>query len=172
VSWSVAAIDGMPADRAAGLLAECCGSARWVRMMLERRPFRRREALLSAALEVWRSLDPADWKEAFAHHPRIGERTSPLPQGAQGRVWSASEQARADSAGDQTRRALAEANRAYEARFGYTYIVCATGRTAEEMLALARERLANDATSELRVAAGEQEEIARLRLQALLTPDP
>jgi 2-oxo-4-hydroxy-4-carboxy-5-ureidoimidazoline decarboxylase len=162
----------MPADRAAGLLAECCGSARWVRMMLERRPFRRREALLSAALEVWRSLDPADWKEAFAHHPRIGERTSPLPQGAQARVWSASEQARADSAGDQTRRALAEANRAYEARFGYTYIVCATGRTAEEMLALARERLANDATSELRVAAGEQEEIARLRLQALLTPDP
>ena len=170
--WSVAAIDGMPADQAAGLLAECCGSTRWVRAMVERRPFRRREALLSAAAEVWRSLAPADWKEAFAHHPRIGERTGALPQGVQGRVWSASEQAGVDSAGDQTRRALAEANRAYEARFGYTYIVCATGRTAEEMLALARKRLANDPTSELRVAAGEQEEIARLRLQALLTPDP
>jgi 2-oxo-4-hydroxy-4-carboxy-5-ureidoimidazoline decarboxylase len=166
--WSVEAIDGMPADRAAGLLAECCGASRWVRAMVERRPFRRREALFSAAGEVWRSLAPDDWKEAFAHHPRIGERSGALAQGALGEGWSAGEQAGVSSAEEATRRALAEVNRQYEARFGYVYIVCATGRSAEEMLALARRRLVNDPAAELAVAAEEQEKIMLLRLEKLL----
>ena len=170
MTWSVAAIDALPAAEAAELLAACCGSSRWVKAMLDRRPFRRREALLSAAGEVWRSLDPVDWKEAFAQHPRIGERSGAGPQGGQGEAWSAREQSGMDSAADETRRALAEANRAYEARFGYLYIVCATGRTAEEMLALARGRLANAPAAELAVAAGEQEQITRLRLEKLLDP--
>ena len=170
MTWSVAAIDALPAAEAAELLAACCGSSRWVQAMVERRPFGRREALLSAAGEIWRSLDPADWQEAFAHHPRIGERSGARPQGRQGEAWSASEQRGMDSAADETRRALAEANREYQARFGYLYVVCATGRTAEEMLALARGRLANDPGTELAVAVREQEAITRLRLEKLLEP--
>lgn len=170
MTWSVPAIDGMPAVEAGELLAACCGSSRWVSAMLERRPFGRRDALLAAAGEVWRSLDPEDWKEAFAHHPRIGERSGARPQGRLGEAWSAREQSGMDSAAEETSRALAEVNRAYEARFGYLYIVCATGRTAEEMLALARGRLANDPGAELAVAAREQERITRLRLEKLLEP--
>src|SRR6266705_3389413 len=88
VTWSVAAIDRMPTGQAAELLAECCGASRWVRAMVARRPFRRREILLSAADEVWRSLEPDDWKEAFAHHPRIGEKRSAVAQGKRERTWS------------------------------------------------------------------------------------
>lgn len=158
----------MPADQAALLLVPCCGSSRWVAAMVEGRPFRRRETVLSTAAEIWRSLGPDDWKEAFAHHPRIGERSGAVPQGAQGQAWSAREQGGMDSTANETRRALAEANRAYEARFGYVYIVSAAGKTAEEMLALARRRLANEPSAELAVAADEQEKITRQRLEQLL----
>ena len=156
-----------PAE-AGELLASCCGSSRWVRAMLTRRPFGSRDVLLSAADIVWVSLKPEDWLEAFSHHPRIGERSGAAPQTERGQAWSAGEQAGMLSANDRVRAALAAVNRQYEERFGYVYIVCATGKSAEEMLEIAGGRLANDPVTELGVAAGEQQQIMRIRLEKLL----
>ncbi len=150
------------------LLAECCGASRWVSGMLARRPFGSRDAVLSAADEIWRSMDSEEWREAFSHHPRIGERKSVIPQTERGSAWAAGEQSRVERARDDVRAELAAANREYEQRFGYIYIVFATGKSAEELLALARERLRNDRDLELRIAAEEQRKITRLRLDKLL----
>jgi len=165
---TIAEVDGMPADRAASLFESCCGSGEWVRRMLARRPFGSAEALLAAADEVWWSLAPADWLEAFAHHPRIGERQAAAAQSATARGWSADEQRGAAAAGDDVKAALAAGNREYERRFGHIYLVCATGKSAPELLALLRQRLTNAPDAELRVAAGEQAKITRLRLRKLL----
>jgi OHCU decarboxylase len=140
--------------------------------MAERRPFAGRGRLAAAAGSVWRALAPGDWREAFAAHPRIGERAEPQARGHGGEEtaarWSTGEQAGTSGASGEILAALAEANRAYEDRFGMTYIVCATGRSAEEMLALCQERLANDPAAELRAAAEEQLRITGLRLDKLL----
>jgi OHCU decarboxylase len=168
VKVSVAELDTMPKLQAAPLLADCCGSSRWVAGMLARRPFGSPAAVLFAADQIWRSLGPSDWREAFSHHPRIGERKSALPQSERGSAWAAGEQSAMERADDDVRAALAAANREYEQRFGYIYIVFATGKSAEEMLALARSRLRNDPDVELRVAAEEQRKITRLRLEKLL----
>ena len=165
---TVAELDALPPSRAAPLLESCCGSDEWVRHMLARRPFGSMDALLHAADDVWWSLGPSDWREAFAHHPRIGERGAAHAQSARAQAWSADEQRGAATSDDALRSALAEGNREYEQRFGYIYIVCATGRSAAEMLALLRERLENDPATELRLAAGEQAKITRLRLLKLL----
>ena len=128
--------------------------------MVVRRPFGSRESVLAAADEIWTSLDNADWREAFAHHPRIGEQTKSS--------WEAAEQSGAGGATRGVSQALADVNRDYEQRFGYIYIVCATGKSAEEMLGIAQSRLRNDPDTELRVAAKEQLKITQLRLQKLL----
>ena len=158
----------MSLPQAKNLLADCCGASRWVSGMLERRPFRSRAVVLSTADEIWRSLDSGDWREAFSHHPRIGERKSAMPLSERGSTWAASEQSGLERADDDVRAELAAANREYEQRFGFTYIVFATGKSAEEMLALARERLRNDPETELRAAAEEQRKITLLRLDKLL----
>lgn len=150
----------MPESQAMKLLSECCGSSRWVSAMTARRPFVTCEAVLAAADEIWTSLDNADWREAFAHHPRIGEQT--------GSSQAAQEQSGMSGSTGELQQAMAEVNRDYEQRFGYIYIVCATGKSAEEMLAIAQSRLRNDPDTELRVAALEQLKITRLRLQKLL----
>lgn len=165
---SIAELDALPASRAAELLAECCGSERWVSAMVARRPFGSRAAVDAAADESWRSLEPSDWLEAFASHPRIGERSSASREGERGSAWAAGEQSGMERAGEDLRDLLAAANREYEERFGHIYIVCATGRSAEEMLGLARERLRNSPADELSIAAAEQWKITRLRLDKLL----
>lgn len=158
----------MPADRATELLGECCGASKWISEMVARRPFISRERLLSAADDVWRSLGPENWREAFAHHPRIGERTNAVQQSERGAAWAAAEQSGVERAAGDVREALANVNREYEQRFGYIYIVSATGKSAVEMLGLARERIGNEPDVELRVAAEEQRKITRLRLEKLL----
>lgn len=158
----------MSEPQARKLLTACCGASRWVSGMLARRPFGSRARVLSTSDEIWRSLDPGDWREAFSHHPRIGERKSAAPQSERGSAWAAGEQSGVERAHDDVRAQLAAANREYEERFGYIYIVFATGKSAEEMLALARERLGNDPDVELRAAAEEQRKITRLRLDKLL----
>jgi len=168
VTISVAELDAMPEARANELFAECCGASRWVSGMLSRRPFRARAVVLSTADEIWRALGPADGREAFSHHPRIGERKGAAPQTERGSAWAAGEQSGVEGARDDVRAELAAANREYEQRFGYIFIVFATGKSAEEMLALARERLRNDPDTELRIAADEQWKITRLRLNKLL----
>lgn len=134
--------------------------------MVARRPFPSRVALFEAAHEAWRGSTPADWDEAFAEHPRIGERAR--QEDATARNWSADEQSAA--AGDATRRAqLVEANRRYERRFGRTYIVCATGRSASDILNDIENRMDNEPDAERRIAAQEQRKITRLRLEKLVT---
>jgi OHCU decarboxylase len=141
-------------------LLACCGSRAWVRRMSEAGPFRDTEHLLETADRIWWSLTPADWLEAFAAHPRIGEKS--------GSRWSQQEQSGAAAAQAPVLAELAEVNREYEQRFGHIFIVCATGKTAEEMLGLLRARLGNDPETEIKVAAEEQRKITRLRLQKWL----
>jgi OHCU decarboxylase len=123
--------------------------------------------ILDEADEIWWSLTPNDWREAFDHHPRIGEQSPAAPQASVARAWSADEQRGAAESSDEARQALAEGNREYEGKFGHIYLVCATGKSAEEMVALLRARLSNDPETELRVAALEQSKITRLRLEKL-----
>lgn len=165
---SVTELDAMQENEAAALLAECCGASRWVARMVARRPFGSVAAALSVAHDAWESLGVSDWMEAFARHPRIGERMGAVAQGERGNTWSRGEQSGVDRARDEVRDELAQMNREYEDRFGYIYIVCAAGKTAREMLALARERLHNDPAMEIRVAAEEQRKIMQLRLGKLL----
>lgn len=155
-------------EEAAAELLTCCGSPIWARQMAQLRPFLSEGEMLEAGDRVWWSLNPEDWMEAFHAHPRIGERTAQAEQGERAAAWSEQEQAGATLAGDAAAAALAEGNREYERRFGHIYIVRAAGRTAEEMLENQRERLANDPETELRIAAGEQAKITRLRLEKLL----
>ena len=166
-SAGVPAFDALPGHDAAAVLESCCGSVGWVQAMLARRPFRALSRMLDAADEVWWSLGPEDWREAFDHHPRIGEQAAAAPQGATARAWSAEEQRAVAGTGEDTRQALAEGNREYERRFGHIYLVSAAGKSAEEMLALLRQRMSNDPATELRVAAGEQAKITRLRLEKM-----
>jgi len=161
-------LNALPAVQAEAELLACCGSRRWAREVAARRPFGTAGALAAAADEVWGSLAPDDWHEAFRAHPRIGERRAAPAQTARAAGWSAQEQSSAAGAAAEVAEALAEGNRAYEARFGHIYIVCATGKTAGEMLEILRARLANDPAAELRAAAAEQAKITRLRLEKLL----
>jgi OHCU decarboxylase len=145
---------------AEALFLRCCGSKRWARAMAAARPFGGLAAVLDTADRIGNALTPIDWREAFAAHPKIGERT--------GDAWAAAEQDGASRASADVRERLAEANRAYEARFGYIFIICAAGKTADAMLAAAEERLRHDPDRELRVAAEEQRKITRLRLSNVL----
>lgn len=149
-------------------LLKSCGSAKWARRMVERRPFEDVNDLLANAESIWWALDGTDWLEAFSHHPKIGEKKAAAAQSDDARRWSAAEQSKASAATPETSRALSEANRDYEQRFGYIFIVCATGKSSAEMLAILKERMANTPENELRVAAGEQAKITQLRLRKLL----
>lgn len=149
-------------------LTRCCGASRWVEGMLAGRPFADDKKLLEAASRIWRGLGRADIMEAFSHHPKIGSSLESLRQKfPTTEAWSSQEQASVQHAKEETLQALAEGNRLYEDTFGYIFIVCATGKTAAEMLSLLRQRLLNPPDLELRIAAGEQEKITAIRLQKL-----
>ena len=171
-SPDVSAFDALPDHEAAMLLETCCGASAWVQGMVVRRPFGTLHVMLQAAEELWWSLGPDDWREAFDHHPRIGEATAAVPQGERARAWSSDEQRGTAVARADVRQALTEGNREYERRFGYIYLVCATGRSADDLLATLRARLTNDAATELRVAAAEQAKITRLRLEKMFGVTP
>ena len=162
----LAALNALPDDEAQAALAACCGSPRWAAAMAGHRPFADLAALEAAAEEVWWSLEPGDWLDALAAHPRIGE--GPAGQGRSAR-WSQGEQARVAAESDAAvRDELARANREYEERFGHLYVICASGRGPREILADLRIRLGNDPDTELRRAAAEQAAITRLRLRRLV----
>jgi len=160
------AIDGADSEGARRLLRACCGSERWVERMMHSRPFASRETALAAARDVWLSLDETDWREAFSRHPKIGDRDVLQRRFPESHHLSAREQAGVDGAHEDVLGELASRNREYEARFGYIFIVCATGKSAGEMLVLLRERLTHSPADEIRVAAGEQAKITALRLTA------
>ena len=147
---------------------KCCGSRNWARALTGARPFADAAALFQQADSIWSSLQDKDWLEAFRAHPKIGEQKAIAVQSEQARSWSAQEQAGVQDAATETKAALATGNRDYEKRFGFIFIVCATGKTSAEMLAILNQRLQNDPGTELRMAAEEQRKITRLRLEKLL----
>jgi allantoicase len=149
----------LPPGEAETAFLACCGAQVWARRMAEGRSFHDVAGMKETGDRIWWSLGREDWLEAFAAHPRIGER---------GSRWSEAEQAGARGADAETLAALVEANRIYESRFDHIFIVCATGKSAAEMLSLLRERLDNDPETELRIAAEEQRKITNLRLEKLL----
>ncbi len=149
-------------------LLKCCGSSNWARQIAALRPYSKVEELMTEAERIWWSLGEQDWLEAFSAHPKIGGRQAQRPQDARARDWSEEEQAGARGIDEATLCELAEANRAYEEKFGHIFIVCATGKPAAQMLSILRARLANDPGVELRNAAEEQRKITHLRLQKLL----
>ena len=162
-------LNALSPESAAEVFRACCGASRWVDAMVARRPFASTDMVMSMADDIWLAMGPDDWHEAFAHHPRIGQRDAAKPQGERAEAWSAGEQSSVATADTSIQDELAEINRAYEARFGYIYIVCASGRSADELLEIARRRLTNAPDDELRVAAEEQRQITRLRLRKLLS---
>lgn len=164
----VSRLDGLPARALEAELRACCGASAWVRRMVEARPYATPTSLFEHAERIWAELGPDDWHEAFAHHPRIGETRAAADQSATARSWSSAEQAGTSDASAEARSRLADVNRAYEARFGFIYLVCATGKSAEELLAIATSRLNNAPDVELSVAAAEQAKITRLRLEKLI----
>lgn len=157
-------IDAAPPEAAKEIVGRACGSTAWIDRMLTRRPFGSRAALLAAAREEWFALSERDWLEAFSHHPQIGDRASLTARFPATHDLSAKEQAALGRAHDDVLSALVEGNKTYRDRFGFIFIVCATGKSAEEMLALLRARLPNDRATELRNAAEEQAKITAIRL--------
>jgi OHCU decarboxylase len=141
----------------------CCAARRWAQGMVALRPFSNAESLSHTADEVWSTMEEPDWLEAFAAHPRIGERKAPAAETIAS-TWSKREQSSTATAPQRVLADLAARNREYEEQFGFTYIVCATGKSAEEMLAILQRRLGNKRETELREAAEQQRQITQIRL--------
>ena len=165
---NLARLNALPHAEAESSFLDCCGSSEWARRMAESRPFTMLEDLYRNADDIWFALSPADWLEAFAAHPKIGSK-KPVPvQKARAVAWSSGEQAGMQTAEDDVREQLAEANRLYQAKFGFIFIVCATGKTADEMLGICRARLGNSVETEIQIAGEEQRKITEIRLNKLL----
>lgn len=156
-------------DDAQQVFLRCCGSVNWASRMADQRPYASSKSLFEAGETGADALRREDWLEAFAAHPRIGDIGALRRKFADTRAWAEGEQAGTARASETTLQALAEGNRTYEKRYGYIFIVCATGKSAKEMLSLLQARLDNDPTTEFQIAAGEQRKITRLRLEKLLT---
>ena len=151
------------AETALNAMLACCGSRHWATAMVARRPISSILELSAAADEIWSTMEEADWMEAFACHPRIGARKA-VRASAQSNEWSRQEQSSAERATERTSIGLSAGNELYEHRFGFTYIVCATGKSAEELLTILNRRLARDRDAELREAAEQQRQITQIRL--------
>jgi 2-oxo-4-hydroxy-4-carboxy-5-ureidoimidazoline decarboxylase len=165
---ALARLNELPEAEARAALSRCSGAARWVDAMLEARPFASASALHAKAEAVWAALAPEDFLEAFSHHPEIGADLNELRRKfASTAELSQSEQAGAAGAREDTLLLLRELNRVYRERFGYSFIVCATGKSAPQMLSILQQRLENQPHQELRVAAAEQAQITHLRLEKI-----
>jgi OHCU decarboxylase len=164
-SWNL-----LSTEVAISTILPCSGSRAWAQGVAARRPLADEDALLTASNETWRSLGPSDWMEAFQSHPRIGESRAPQSPPAQSVAWSTQEQRQVADADAAVKAALADANREYERRFNRTFIVCATGKSAPEILGILQRRLYNDAETELHEAAEQQRQITELRLRKWLQP--
>lgn len=150
------------------MLFRCCGSSRWARAMADRRPFDDDAALFAIADEEWRCAPRDEVLEALSHHPRIGASMDELRKKyASTASWSAGEQSGAAAADERTLAALRDANARYEAKFGHVFVVCASGKSAAEMLAILEARLGNDPEHEWKVAQEEQRKITKIRLEKL-----
>lgn len=161
-------LNTLPKQQLKEELTKCCGSSAWVSKMLPFFPADDLVELLEDAEEQWWKCSEADWKEAFSHHPKIGDIESLQKKFASTAGWASGEQSGVNTASQQTLEELAEGNKQYEEKFGYIFIVCATGKSADEMLAMLEIRLQNSPEVEIEIAADEQNKITKLRLEKLL----
>ena len=164
----IARLNQLSRKQAGAALYDCCGSKKWVEQVLAGRPYADASALLDYAEESFASLGGKDWLTIFRSHPAIGAKKARAKQTATARAWSAGEQSLAQKASEQAQAVLAAANEAYEATFGHVFLICATGKSSEEILKHLQERLGHDAETEMRIAGEEQRKITRLRLEKLL----
>ncbi len=162
------ALNALPPDEALEEFLKCCGSVRWAQAMSERRPYESLAELTRTADEVWWSLQPSDWLEAFRSHPKIGEKKAAAEVSTQSKQWSGQEQGGVQTAAEETLDSLVQLNDEYEQKFGFIFIVCATGKSADEILTILRERLRHEIDAELPIAAAEQAKITELRLKKLV----
>jgi 2-oxo-4-hydroxy-4-carboxy-5-ureidoimidazoline decarboxylase len=158
----------LSADEAREALIKCCGSVNWANSLLALRPFENREALVNASDRIWETCTRADGLEAFTHHPKIGDLKSLEQKFASTKEWAGGEQSGVNTAGEKVLVALAAGNAAYEKKFGFIFIVCASGKSATEMLDLLNQRIGNDPEKEWMIAMKEQNKITRLRLEKLI----
>ena len=161
-------LNTLPKQQLIAELTNCCGSSAWVYKMLPFFPADDLVELLEDAEEQWFKCSEEDWKEAFAHHPKIGDIDSVKKKFTGLAQWASGEQSGVSTASPKTIEALAEGNKKYEDKFGYIFIVCATGKSAEEMLEILGSRLSNDPKDEMEIAGDEQNKITKLRLEKLL----
>jgi allantoicase len=161
-------LNSLPPEDAEAELLKCCGSQSWASRVVAHRPFSVAGDLLKSAEAIWWSLDKNDWLEAFSSHPKIGEQKPVRKIGHTAEKWSEQEQSAIIDAPDQTRLELAALNKEYEEKFGFIFIVCATGKSSEELLAILKERLSHTRDEELQLAAEEQAKITNLRINKLL----
>jgi 2-oxo-4-hydroxy-4-carboxy-5-ureidoimidazoline decarboxylase len=160
--------NSLPDQELKEALFKCCGSHKWVDRLSVLFPMRDEEHLFSDAEQLWYDLEEKDWLEAFTHHPKIGDLNSLKEKFANTAKWASGEQAAVNNTSDDVLRELAEGNQLYENKFGFIFIVCATGKSAEEMLSLLKSRLPNSHEMEIKIAMGEQNKITRIRLEKLL----
>ena len=168
MTLTVPQLNALSAQDATLEFASCCGSESWIAGMLARRPFGSRDCVFLAAEVVFQSLQEADWQDAFAHHPRIGEQRAAKAVSAGTARVSADEQSSIRVAGHAAQLELAHANAEYDQRFGFIFIICASGKSAEDILVALRERMGNSREIELLVAAREQRQITRMRLEKMM----
>lgn len=161
----------LPPDEAADLLRSCCGASAWVTEMVAKRPFKSGQQLLETADTVWNGLTTDEKKEAFDHHPRIGEKLSAAAQTDKAKAFAEREQAKVRLASSSVHDQMSLINRAYEQKFGFIYIVSAAGKEGHELIQIARKRLRNDVNTEVGIATDEQRKITRLRLEAMIGQD-
>lgn len=162
----------LPEEEAFQQLLNCCGANNWARQLLKYRPFKNEKQLYQLAEACWyQHCSPEDWLQAFKHHPKIGDIKSLEKKFANTKHWAGKEQSGVQNARLETLEALAKGNEEYEQKFGYIFIVCATGKSADEMLQILQKRLANTADLELKIAMGEQHKITNIRIAKLLTQD-
>ena len=149
-------------------LEKCCASKVWVAEMLRRRPYSDRSELFQTAETIWTKLSENDWKEAFLAHPKIGDVQSLRKKFENTTGWAQSEQAGVKQAPEKLLVELSELNTKYEKKFGFIFIICATGKSAHEMLEAIKARIKNNLETELKNAAVEQLKITKIRLEKLL----
>lgn len=169
---NIAEFNALNREDAEAVLATCCGSSKWQSLMMEQFPFSNAVALIEAAEKAWYdTCTPMDWIEAFSHHPRIGDTSELAKKFATTHHLAGNEQSGVKSASSDILNELLEANIAYEKKFAYIFIVCATGKTADEMLRLLNARLSHTGQEEIAIAMGEQHKITILRLKKLLADE-
>lgn len=169
MSTRLARWNTLPPEEAAWEILPCCGSRAWAHKISDLRPFEDVDSLLATSDRIWRELPVADWTEAFQSHPRIGETRSGDETSVRSAQWSKQEQNHIAAESDSVKLALANGNRQYERKFGRIFIICATGKSASEILQHLKRRLGNDDATESREATEQQRQIIHIRVKKWLT---